>query len=194
LAPGANDTGAGGPALLLPDVPGAKGEAVVMSRRSRAATLAVAAVTAGVLALGTTPAAASGDYSGRAYVHQELGWDDEGLLSTTRHASSNATCLWQKILWADGFLTDADIDGIFGPDTRSATIAWQQWQGVNADGVVGPQTFGLAGAWGLWWDGSDLRYSGREHSALITVDGNGRYGFYENGTHRAAGYDYRTCG
>ncbi|GAA2417865.1 hypothetical protein GCM10010420_55290 [Streptomyces glaucosporus] len=162
-------------------------------KRFETAACTVGMLAAAVLGLSTTPAAASGDYSGRAYVHTASGWDDEGLLSTGRHASSNATCLWQKILWADGFLENSDIDGVFGPKTREATVRWQRWRGAGADGVVGPTTFSMAAAWGLWWDGSRTRYTGSSHEISITVDDSGRYGFYDDGVHRKAGYDYRTC-
>lgn len=35
-------------------------------------------------------------------------------------------------------------DGVFGPMTRTATLAFQRWAGVAADGVVGPQTWDVA--------------------------------------------------
>jgi peptidoglycan hydrolase-like protein with peptidoglycan-binding domain len=108
-----------------------------------------AAVTAAVV-LSAAPASASGDYSGLSTVAGSDGftddWNDEGILSTTRHASSNATCLWQKILWADGKLAWDDIDGVFGPGTREATKKWQQeWVNGTADGIVGKATFTAAG-------------------------------------------------
>ena len=92
-----------------------------MSLRTRfkPAACIVGAVAAATLALGTTPAAASGTYSGLAYVYGADSytddWGNEGILSTGTNTNSNATCLWQKILWADGFLDSAaDIDGKFG--------------------------------------------------------------------------------
>lgn len=34
----------------------------------------------------------------------------------------------------------ASTDGVFGPKTESAIIAFQRWAGLTADGVVGPAT------------------------------------------------------
>lgn len=34
-----------------------------------------------------------------------------------------------------------DIDGIFGPNTRNAVIAFQQFAGLTQDGIVGPNTW-----------------------------------------------------
>ncbi|GAA2699716.1 peptidoglycan-binding domain-containing protein [Micromonospora olivasterospora] len=40
-----------------------------------------------------------------------------------------------------GYASRIDIDGAFGPGTRSAVIRFQQAYGLGADGVAGPQTF-----------------------------------------------------
>lgn len=166
----------------------------MVHKRFKGAVFVVGALTAAMLGLSTSPAAASGDISGRAYVHLLNMWGDEGYLSTSRHTYSNATCLWQKILWADGYLTNSGIDGIFGQGTYDATREWQQWRRVGADGVVGPDTFNAAVAGGLAWEGTyQLRYNGRTHDAVITLDEDDRFGFYEDGVHRLAGYNYRTC-
>lgn len=35
---------------------------------------------------------------------------------------------------------DVDTDGVFGPDTRNAVIAYQKKNGLTADGIAGPTT------------------------------------------------------
>ena len=35
-------------------------------------------------------------------------------------------------------------DGIFGPKTKAATVAFQKWAHITADGIVGPQTRAVA--------------------------------------------------
>jgi peptidoglycan hydrolase-like protein with peptidoglycan-binding domain len=160
-----------------------------------------AAVTAAVV-LSAAPASASGDYSGLSTVAGSGGfaddWNDEGILSTTRHASSNATCLWQKILWADGKLAWDDIDGVFGSGTREATKKWQQeWVSGTADGVVGKATFTAAGKSLRDTDGNGSvdTYRGTEgRSFLVSRTADGDYTFYDwAGEKRIAGYNYLTC-
>lgn len=36
------------------------------------------------------------------------------------------------------------VDGIFGPKTKAATLAFQRWAHITADGIVGPQTYTAA--------------------------------------------------
>ncbi|MFH8254158.1 peptidoglycan-binding protein [Streptomyces roseolus] len=170
-------------------------------KRFRATGGVAVAVTAAVL-IGASPAAASGDYSGLAFVRGGSGfsddWNDEGILSTSRHASSNATCLWQKVLWADGHLAWNEIDGAFGDRTRQATIAWQRAYVGSADGVVGKDTFGKAGQWLKDTDGNgsvDTYQGSGGRSFAVSRDGDGDYTFYDrNGDKRVAGYNYETCG
>lgn len=118
-------------------------------RRAAAPAAAVALALGLTVALTTTPAAASGSYTGRAYVYGEGAldgdWDDEGVVNVATHRSSNVTCLWQSVLWADGYLPKSAIDGIFGDQTHAATVQWQRDHGLGADGSVGRQTFAKAG-------------------------------------------------
>jgi putative chitinase len=50
---------------------------------------------------------------------------------------------WQTFLIDRGFLAGR-ADGIFGPLTRAATIAFQHAHGLAEDGIVGPQTAAVA--------------------------------------------------
>jgi putative chitinase len=50
---------------------------------------------------------------------------------------------WQTFLIDRGFLAGR-ADGIFGPLTRAATIAFQRANGVAGDGIVGPRTAAVA--------------------------------------------------
>ena len=63
-----------------------------------------------------------------------------------------AAVLWQAILYAEELLNGNEIDGIFGPRTRSATIALQNRYGIAADGIVGAQTWGAADDRLFWSD------------------------------------------
>ncbi|WP_351232163.1 peptidoglycan-binding domain-containing protein [Streptomyces sp. NPDC002133] len=157
--------------------------------------------------MSTTPAAASGTYSGRAYVYGSGtwvdDWNDEGLLQTNMHASSNATCLWQKILWADGFLpSTADIDGVFGTKTYNATVAWQDSVSLQKDGSVGKATFGMAGNYLHYVASStgpnnslDLYYDGFAHNfpLIRAVDGNYLFPEGDGGVYKFASYNSRSC-
>lgn len=72
-------------------------------RRTRTALVAIALTTVtlglGVVTAGT--AAASGTYTGRAYIYGtgylDGDWADEGVNNVSTHRYSNATCLWQTI-------------------------------------------------------------------------------------------------
>ncbi|MBN1209210.1 MAG: peptidoglycan-binding protein [Myxococcaceae bacterium] len=54
----------------------------------------------------------------------------------------------QTLLKSKGF-NPGGVDGVFGPKTKAAVLAFQRSQGIAVDGVVGPQTWGrLKGAGG----------------------------------------------
>ncbi|MEV0217894.1 peptidoglycan-binding domain-containing protein [Streptomyces sp. NPDC050704] len=131
-------------------------------RPNRRLLSAVTVTATAGLAFGmSTPltASAAGPHvvDGRGAAYND--WGDEGTLSVRRHAESNATRLWQTILYADGAkwrdgngrrhtFTKYDIDGSFGWKTRAATKWWQESQDddelENVDGIVDGETFGLA--------------------------------------------------
>jgi peptidoglycan hydrolase-like protein with peptidoglycan-binding domain len=55
-------------------------------------------------------------------------------------SSGSAVSDLQEALDTLGF-DPGEIDGVFGEDTRSAVIAFQQSKAISADGVVGPTTW-----------------------------------------------------
>ncbi|PWI17001.1 hypothetical protein DI272_24670 [Streptomyces sp. Act143] len=129
-----------------------------MSLRKKALALAVVTAVGGGLALTATPASAS---VSQGYVSGAGGptndWGDEGTLSATSHANSNATALVQMLLWADGAKEKngstfdwADIDGKYGSNTTAAVKSWQKLYnsrlnaGLVVDGKAGPKTLGAA--------------------------------------------------
>ncbi|MFF9034311.1 peptidoglycan-binding protein [Streptomyces sp. NPDC014892] len=185
-----------------------------MSFRQRVISAVIGAATVAVLGLSASPASASvsdGFVSGGGDFDND--WGDEGPLSMNSNTRSNATCLWQQILWAEGANeqngTDfdaSDIDGVFGENTRHATMDLQRrWKLEDVDGIVGPDTFGyLDGRRLVHYDGSEsgtlwMHYNGPTHHFYITRSGAGRYGFWEgsdndNGTPiRYASYTSRNC-
>ncbi len=174
-----------------------------MSERTKRARLAagtICALAAATLVLSASPASASNSYNGRAYVYGADGWHDdwydEGILSTSSNTSSNATCLWQKILWADGLISSSAIDGVFGSGTKTATETWQAQRHQPVDGIVGKDTFKFASynAADADSNGSVDHYNGANYVINMTRDSSGRYNFYDgDGIARLAGYDYRTC-
>ncbi|MFI7503876.1 peptidoglycan-binding protein [Streptomyces sp. NPDC049687] len=181
-------------------------EGTAKRRRRIPVTFTLLLAGAATLVLTASPALASGTYSGRAYVYGANGfqddWGDEGILSTGTNTYSNATCLWQEILWADGFLDVSDIDGAFGPDTKAATKAWQTQKGLSdRDGVAGKETFGKADDGLRYWNESSgdlwVYYLGIYRQPTFIRKADGTYGFYmydgSTDGYRLAGYDYRTC-
>jgi lipoprotein-anchoring transpeptidase ErfK/SrfK len=46
----------------------------------------------------------------------------------------------QRKLVALGYLPRGSVDGVFGPRSRAAVIAFQKWEGLDRDGIPGPIT------------------------------------------------------
>ncbi|NIK55999.1 peptidoglycan-binding protein [Kribbella shirazensis] len=169
-----------------------------MKARILGAVVGISAMLGGALVAG--PARASGSYTGRAYVAGDgtmyTDWYDEGVVSVAVHRSSNATCLWQAILWANGFLAKSEIDGIFGDRTDAATRAFQRSRGLSADGSAGRQSWTAAGGVSHtvtasgWANGV---YSGREHGFNVRRSDAGNYQFNLGSGWLWASYNSRTC-
>ncbi|SFN24204.1 Putative peptidoglycan binding domain-containing protein [Streptomyces sp. cf124] len=176
-----------------------------MQLKARLLLAAVAVTASAGLALGTAAplAAASAshvvDGSGAAYND----WGDEGTLSVNSHSKSNATRLWQSVLYADGAkwkdsggtlhtFTAWDIDGVFGWKTRSATKYWQAQEDLeDVDGIVGKETFGQADGFldGPAGDGG-VTYAGLAHEVdFKRLDGD--YYVRIGSKWKVAAYDWR---
>lgn len=159
---------------------------------------------AAALSLGTAPASANtndGYVSGADNPHDD--WNDEGTVSANSHASSNATCLWQKVLVAEGLMPYANVDGIFGDETKKLTVVLQQrWGMQDVDGIVGDATWTRAGRNLTRGEVVNLDpqrvvrmyYAGRNlEFAVYRAGTNGRHGFYQDGSFHQASYTNRTC-
>jgi len=60
---------------------------------------------------------------------------------TIAQGATGPTVSWAQYLLVRAFLTDQQIDGIFGPITKSAVEEFQQGAGLAVDGIVGPNTW-----------------------------------------------------
>ncbi|MDX2939533.1 peptidoglycan-binding domain-containing protein [Streptomyces ipomoeae] len=185
-----------------------------MSRRKRlrgaAAVISAAVLT--MMGLSASPASAKiSDGWVRGYDTFKGDWGDEGDLSrTSPFANSNATCLWQRILWAEGasavgydnkLFEKGHIDGSYGYRTHYTTRSLQSRWGLGNDGIAGNDTWGraddnLVKISGSTADGEMLylRYDGKEHSFSVQRNTEGKYLFPDGaGNWRQAGYEYLTC-
>jgi hypothetical protein len=162
------------------------------------AVVGMTAVLSGILVAG--PAHASGSYTGRAYVAGSGtmydDWTDEGVVSVAVHRSSNATCLWQAILWANGYLSKSKIDGIFGDQTAAATRAFQRAEGLSPDGSAGRKSWAAAGGVSHTINASGWSngiYSGAKHAIKVRRSTAGNYQFAFGTGWKSATYNSRTC-
>ncbi|CCK27978.1 hypothetical protein BN159_3599 [Streptomyces davaonensis JCM 4913] len=180
--------------------------------RTRLATAAISAAVAGTLAVSASPASASasnGYISGGGSFYDDFA--DEGTLSTASYKDTNATCLWQIILYAEGVKESngtqfdyADIDGKFGSNTAYATKQLQKAWGLTQDGKVGNKTFGAADdKWNSSTRAGELeyrstgttnatkykiRYHGSRYYFDIFRTGDGKYRFYHKNVWHYATY------
>jgi hypothetical protein len=175
---------------------------IARTHLGRAAAVAVAVTAA--LSLGTAPASANvndGYVSGAGYTYDD--WNDEGTVSVNSNTSSNAACLWQKVLFAEGLLDYDDIDGIFGSQTKRLTETLQsRWEMRDVDGIVGNATWERAGknlvrSEYVNFDSQRvyrMYYSGSSDVFAVYRGSNGRHGFYQDGgVFHQASYTSRTC-
>ncbi|MGW6904603.1 peptidoglycan-binding domain-containing protein [Streptomyces sp. NPDC054940] len=184
---------------------------LIRTRWARLGTAITAAVFTGALALTATPASAnvSDGYVSGAYQFQD-DFGDEGTLSTSSHTHTNATALWQWILWAEGAkksdgdaLLRADIDCRFGSDTKSATVNLQRTLRLDdIDGIVGNETFGAVDGnieyVSTNYDSSTyrtkLRYTGDANSFHLYRSSTGVYQVaIPNVGWKPASYTYASC-
>ncbi|BCM64796.1 MULTISPECIES: peptidoglycan-binding domain-containing protein [Streptomyces] len=180
--------------------------------RTRLATAAVSAAVAGALAVSASPASASassGYVNGGGSFYDDFA--DEGTLSTASYKDTNATCLWQIILYAEGVKESNgtqfdwdDIDGKYGANTAYATKQLQKAWGLTQDGKVGNKTFGAAddkwnpstraGELEYRSTGSTdatkykLRYHGSRYYFDIYRTASGKYRFYHKNVWHYASY------
>jgi hypothetical protein len=185
----------------------------IRTRRKRITAAVVGVLTVAALGFSAAPASAKmSDGYVRGYDTYKGDWGDEGTLGMhiASNGNSNAVCLWQKILWAEGAeesngtaFDQSDIDGQFGNNTRHATEdlshRWLGWLKERPD--VNNELFGRADNQLEYKSGSDgrgrtltLRYNGSAHNTTMTRNSEGKYGFYDgDGVKRTAGYDYNSC-
>ncbi|RKN36230.1 peptidoglycan-binding domain-containing protein [Micromonospora musae] len=179
--------------------------------RKAAVPVVGALLAIGINVATATPAAASGSYSGRAYVYGSGvvpdDFDDEGVVNVTTHRNSNVACLWQTILWANGYLPSSGIDGVFGDQTDAATRNFQRDKSLVADGSAGRNSWTKAGDKLVQRDnqngwlyvvyqgarGSRSTYSSHEFVLQRSPDGNYRFYPPQGGGPYWATYNSRTC-
>ncbi len=173
--------------------------------RKAAVLVAGAGLAVSLGSAAAQPAQASGSYTGRAYVagvgSMYNDWTDEGVVNVRVHRYSNATCLWQAILWANGYLSLRGIDGVFGDRTDAATRAFQRRKGLVVDGSAGRRTWTAAVRGGRLktfsgsLDGDKAGwYHGTRGVFSVRRTRSGNYGFRVQGeTWHWASYNRRTC-
>ncbi|WP_203183401.1 peptidoglycan-binding domain-containing protein [Streptomyces pratensis] len=182
-------------------------------KRSRTVAAVMGGAMVATLGLAASPASAKiSDGWVRGYDRFSDDWDDEGDLGRLEaEPNSNATCLLQRILWAEGAyatdydnerFTEGDIDGYFGWRTFYSLRDVQKGLAVTPDGIAGGTTLGLLNKHMYQTGGSTARgktlyltYQGKRHSFDLSRNSEGKYVFPDgNGDSRQAGYKYLTCG
>ncbi|MER7172025.1 peptidoglycan-binding domain-containing protein [Streptomyces mesophilus] len=148
--------------------------------RGRLVTAAIGTLAACTLAVSATPASAAasnGYISGAGSIYDDFG--DEGTLSTTSYAISNATCFWQNVLYAEGAMKNSeyrfaktDIDGEFGSKTKYATRNLQHRWGLTIDGIVGKGTMSKLDAKRQYTDIDGGTWVGKLQYVRTTSNGN----------------------
>jgi peptidoglycan hydrolase-like protein with peptidoglycan-binding domain len=115
--------------------------------RMRWLAVAVAVLVAVSLAQPASATASRGYVDGFGPDYRSDLIDEATLSNGGAYWRSNYAALWQMILWADGFLTPAQVDCRFGPQTEAATRAWQARLGVPQTGRFDDASQTAAGRW-----------------------------------------------
>lgn len=127
-----------------------------MSKIRATVVTSLAGALLAVTGLAASPASATvseGYIAGTGTIRND--WNDEGILSMSKHTRSKAVGLWQWVLWAEhatihgnwGSIREfklSDIDCVYGQNTAWATEDIQLIKGgysLETDGIVGPATF-----------------------------------------------------
>ncbi|MEU1404474.1 peptidoglycan-binding protein [Streptomyces sp. NPDC005728] len=178
-----------------------------MSMRTRVVAMATAALLgAGGAGIALAPAANAASYhgiDGGGGVTDD--WQDEENLGVDDYAESNATALWETVLYADGAKWQDDdgdwhtfqknqIDGSFGPETESATQWWQEHYGIpENDGVVTDQSWTFAQRWLVGpSSGSVITYQGDARNVTFKrISGKYRVRIKGTGPWKLAYYEQR---
>lgn len=86
----------------------------------------------------------------RADTPRDVDWEIPDLPTRTLREGSRGDDVrkWQQFLLTAGF-DPQGIDGIFGPKTRRATVAFQQAHAIKVDGIAGPETYRTAAETGF---------------------------------------------
>lgn len=97
--------------------------------------VAVALIAAATLAVGAgTASAAIEPASGCEYTAAEPEIQEGNTGIAVEQAQCELNANWQGP-------ADIPVDGIFGPQTRDRTIAFQNCTGLTPDGIIGPLTW-----------------------------------------------------
>ncbi|MEU6347830.1 hypothetical protein ABZ896_00680 [Streptomyces sp. NPDC047072] len=176
-----------------------------MTMRKRAVAMVTAVLLgAGATGIALAPTATAASYhgvDGNGGVNDD--WGDEENLGVDNYAESNATALWETILYADGAkwqdddgdwhnFSKSQIDGSFGPETESATQWWQDhYHLTENDGVVTDQSWEFAQQWLTGpYSGGIVLYDGDVRDVTFKrVSGKYRVKLKGTGSWRIAYYD-----
>ncbi|NEA98768.1 peptidoglycan-binding domain-containing protein [Streptomyces sp. SID13726] len=170
------------------------------ARRRMAVTAVLGAALGTTLAMVTLPASAAvsdGYISGTGSFRND--WSDE-TVQAGYFAQSNAACLWQKVLWAEGLLTNSEVDGDFGSKTIARTKTLQSRWHIPVTGKADKATFNRAGGRLSLVSGSIangkrlvLEYRGAAQEFTVRRNESGRHAFHLDGSWKTAAYKQRTC-